>query len=1027
MILYYLNRILKFLFGTKTAVFYIFLFALSIAVSTFIENDFGTCSAQKVVYKAWWFELLLLLFSGSIIYNIFWFRFFQQRKWGMLFFHLAIVIIIIGSGITRFTGYEGIMHIRKSESSNTFLSSEKYFKLNIHTEANKYEIQEPFLVSSLGKNYFENEYLVENSTIKFKLLNVIPNPIENVVFSSDSNFILNIVLAGANGRENYFIRQGEIKIIGDMLFNFSDSLIVNSNSIKILRDSLFFKPLVLMTRMEMASQINDTILPEGGFLPLKIKSLHSSELGNFVFSEIKRSGKIELISSSPKINEDSEIGFNFEVSCNDKVKQVYFKSEAGFGNQDYSFQLDNLNVGLSFGSIFKNIPFEIFLNDFKMERYPGTNSASSYLSEVTLFDNRNENKFESKIFMNNILDYDGYRFFQSSFDNDELGTYLSVNHDFWGTWVSYTGYLFLTIGMIFSFFHKSSRFRFLNNKLRELSKVSAILIFVFLLVPSYIKAENLTLTNYKAISSEHADLFSKIIVQDQQGRMKPMHTLTRELLRKMYGSESFENLNADQIILSIFSDKSYWTTVPIIKIGETTKSNLHLSSKFASYSNFFSQDGHYLLEKELSRIYNVLPKNQTAHDKELIKVDERLNILGMILSGNILKIIPIEGDLHNSWVGTSKHQNDQHFEIASQFFESYLQALNHAQHSNDFSDANNLLNELKAYQLKIGFNVIPSESKLQAEIFLNNFNIFKNLAIVYSILGVIFLVLLFLNVFKPEINFTKISFTLNIILIIGFLLHTIGLTLRWYVSGRAPWSNGYESLIYIAWTTTLAGFLFSKKSFGGLTATLTLSSIVLLIAHLSYLDPEITPLVPVLKSYWLTIHVSLEAGSYGFLVLGAILGLINLVLISLINQTNINRIRNVVNELSCISELTLLGGLLMLSTGTYLGGIWANESWGRYWGWDAKETWALVSILVYAFILHMRLIPALKGIFLYNIFTLIGFSSIVMTYFGVNYYLSGLHSYAAGDPIPIPTWVYVLTGSFIFIIGIASRKRKFIT
>lgn len=231
-------------------------------------------------------------------------------------------------------------------------------------------------------------------------------------------------------------------------------------------------------------------------------------------------------------------------------------------------------------------------------------------------------------------------------------------------------------------------------------------------------------------------------------------------------------------------------------------------------------------------------------------------------------------------------------------------------------------------------------------------------------------------------------------------------------------------MIYIAWTTVLAGLLFSRKSLGGLTATTMLSAIVLMVAGMSWLDPEITPLVPVLKSYWLTIHVSLEAGSYGFLVLGALIGALNLLLMIFATETNKARMNRIIDEMSCTSEMTILGGLIMLSTGTYLGGVWANESWGRYWGWDAKETWALVSILVYSFILHMRLIPGLKGRFAYNTATLFGFASVMMTYFGVNYYLSGLHSYAAGDPVPIPTFVYYIFFGLVAISLIAYWKNR---
>ncbi len=305
-------------------------------------------------------------------------------------------------------------------------------------------------------------------------------------------------------------------------------------------------------------------------------------------------------------------------------------------------------------------------------------------------------------------------------------------------------------------------------------------------------------------------------------------------------------------------------------------------------------------------------------------------------------------------------------------------------------------------------------------------NVFTRLAGFYILLGLTLLFFLFLSVFKPTVNLKKVYVVLFSLVVLGFVLHTIGLGLRWYVSGRAPWSNGYESMIYIAWTSTLAGVLFTRKSFGGLAATMVLAATILFVSTLSFLDPEITPLVPVLKSYWLTIHVSLEAGSYGFLMLGAIIGLINLILMIFLKESNKARIKRIVQEMTYISELTLVGGLFMVSVGTYLGGVWANESWGRYWGWDAKETWALVTILVYAFILHMRIIPKLTGLFAYNLATIFGLGSVIMTYYGVNYYLSGLHSYATGDPVPIPNWVYVVVVSIIIISSLAYfKKRKF--
>jgi cytochrome c-type biogenesis protein CcsB len=248
--------------------------------------------------------------------------------------------------------------------------------------------------------------------------------------------------------------------------------------------------------------------------------------------------------------------------------------------------------------------------------------------------------------------------------------------------------------------------------------------------------------------------------------------------------------------------------------------------------------------------------------------------------------------------------------------------------------------------------------------------------------------------------------------------------MRWIISGHAPWSNGYESMIYIAWATLLAGLIFSKRSLLTLAATAVVASLLLMVAHLNWLDPEITNLVPVLKSYWLMIHVAIIVASYGFLALGALLGMIALWLIIFTTKSNKSKLKDTLSELTLINEKTLEVGLFMLTIGTFLGGVWANESWGRYWGWDPKETWALTSVLIYAFVMHMRFIPPLKGKLVFNTASMFAIWTIIMTYFGVNYYLSGLHSYAAGDPMPIPSFVYYLLALMIVTFIIAKQNYK---
>ncbi|MFK5880048.1 MAG: cytochrome c biogenesis protein CcsA [Flavobacteriaceae bacterium] len=1025
------KKVILALFNTRAAGSYIILFAIAIAVATFIENDFGTSTAQKVIFKSWWFELLLLLFSISIIVNIFRFRMIQQKKWALLIFHGAIIIILIGAGITRYFGFEGMMHIRENDSSNTFLSSNTYLKFNVNKNNKTFSFNEPVLFASLGNNNWQESYLIGDDLIGIRVKKVIPNPKQVLSSSIDGLPTLKIVVAGINGREEYFLRKGQTKRIRNLIYNFKDNPLSEAINIIYVNDSLKLKVNRVITQMTMATRKRDTIHPSSLYSSLKLQSLYSDGSNNFVFSEFNKSGVVNIISENSKIKNESTIALMLDVSVDGISQEIMIYGNMGLVGNPKSLQFNNMNIVVSYGSKTIQLPFSIKLKKFILDKYPGTNSASSYASEVVLLDSRKNLEMDFRIFMNNILNYEGYRFFQSSFDKDEKGTYLSVNNDYWGTLISYIGYALFTLGFILVFFSKNTRFRQVLQKIKKLRIKNSTFILLALLsfsTPAIIAQTqiNSSYTNH-VVNKEHADSFSKLVVQDYRGRMKPVHTLSREVMRKLYRKEMFEGLNADQLILSMLVNGQAWNDAKLIKLGKhkDVLTLLGVTSNYASYKDFFNEKGDYKLRAEVSRVYDLNPKDRGVYEKELLKIDERLNILSMVFSGNLLKIIPIANDANNTWISRHNHGNDSHDDhVATTFFNAYIAALKKGINTNNYTDANNLINELKEYQVKNGGTVIPSKTKINAEIFLNNLNVFNRLAAFYILLGLSFLFFLFISVFKPKFNLKIIYKILFSLVIIGFLLHTIGLGLRWFVSGRAPWSNGYESMIYIAWTTTLAGVIFTRKSFGGLAATMVLASTLLLVSTLSFLDPDITPLVPVLKSYWLTIHVSLEAGSYGFLMLGAIIGLINLILMIFINEKNKERVKRIITEMSYISELTLVGGLIMVSVGTYLGGIWANESWGRYWGWDAKETWALVTILVYAFILHMRIIPKLTGLFIYNVSTIFGLATVIMTYYGVNYYLSGLHSYASGDPVPIPKWVYYVVVSIIVICALAYYKKR---
>lgn len=1017
------------LFSTSAAGAYLLIFAVAIGVATFIENDYGTSAAQQLVFKTKWFELLLILFGITLIVNVFRFRLIQQKKWATLTFHLSMVIIILGAGVTRYFGYEGVMGIREGEQSNSFLSAETYLTFEAEQGGKRFRFHEPVLFSSFGKNNFDQRFKLGNDEIRVQLTQLIPNPTEAIEESEAGIPILKVVIGSASGREEIPLRMGERGNIYGTLFNFGNAESAGAFNIKYENNNLLFKADRPYQQMVMATQQRDS-LPAGQWHPLMLRSLYNDGEHSFVFGDFKPKATVSIQSAKRKIESNSKVALQMLVTANGQPpEELVLVGQQGVEGAPRPIQAGNTQLAISYGAKRVTLPFSLKLRDFILEKYPGTDNASSYASEVTLVDPRDNKQENFRIFMNNILDYDGYRFFQSSFDPDELGTYLSVNHDFWGTWISYLGYILLTIGMVLVLFDKKSRFQRLSENLKNMrnSGNTFILLLIAMLGAMPISAQHTTPPF--TIPADHAAMFGKLAVQDYKGRCKPMNTYSSEILRKLSRKEHLYGMNADQIVLAMMLSPKDWYNVPLIKLGKHEELTKVINSRgdLAAYNDFFDEKGDYKLRDQARAAYNKPPRDRGVFEKEVIKLDEKLNICSMVFSGDFMKMFPLPGDPNNNWAtpeSNHEHEITANSPFHHKFYPAYLITMGQAIQNNDWELPNKLLHELDQYQRNNGAAVRPSDSKTNAEILLNKMNVFNRLGMVYGLLGLAFLSLLFIMVFKPGARLRWWYLGALGVLAVAFLMHTIGLGLRWYVSGRAPWSNGYESMIYIGWTTTLAGLIFTRKSPGGLAATSILAATIMMVAMLSFLDPEITPLVPVLNSYWLTIHVSLEAGSYGFLVLGAIIAIINLILIVVGTRKHQENIYRMVKELSQISEMTVTGGLIMLSIGTYLGGVWANESWGRYWGWDAKETWALVSILVYAFILHMRFIPGLRGFFAYNVANLFGWASVMMTYYGVNYYLSGLHSYAAGDPVPIPDWVYYGVISLTVLSVVAYWKHR---
>ena len=1029
-----LDKFIAFLFSMRLMAILILLFFVAIGYATFIENDFGTQTAKALIYNTTWFELIIVLLSVNMIANINRYKLWRKEKWPVLLFHISFIMIVIGAGITRYVSFEGMMSIREGEQSNLIVSDRTFLQINVHDNAYQYSYDKPLLLHNyegplefLKSNNFSQDVKFLDNDISVDYVDYIPNAVDTLIVGEGIP-TLTIVLAGANGRETYYLQEGRAKRYLGLNFSFGTPLPGHVN--------FFYQNDELMVQlpsdgefMRMADRFQGSVKKDS-IQPLMLRSLYMVDGQNFVIPILNEKATLTHYAGVNPEGQEMEDLLKLKVRSNGEEQLIELFGDKGFVSNRNQFQLGGLNFSLSYGSKYYQTPFFIGLNDFQLERYPGSNSPASFASEVTLIDG--EEKTNHRIFMNNVLDYQGYRFFQSSYDQDELGTVLSVNHDFWGTWISYLGYLMMTVGMIATMFSKKTRFASLRKKLDDLRLKRALSLILFFSLSSSILAQSSSsvdsLIQANAIDKNHADKFGRLVVQDDGGRLKPFSTTTSEVLRKVSRKSEYKGLNSNQVVLGMLQNPYLWQLAPMIKVNnDELQEKLGLEDKYTSFLSFFSDEAKYVLTNDVEVAYAKKPAERSKYDKEVMNVDERVNICYMVYNGSFMRFFPIPDDVNNKWISPSMNQgllmgDDSLFvnNILPIYYKSLQQALN----DGDYEVPNNTLTAIKNYQLKFGSAVYPSDMKIESEVFYNEFKVFNRLSYYYAIVGLIMILLLIQQILKERKWRNYIIKFAFILVGIGFLAHTVGLMGRWFISGHAPWSNAYESVIYIAWATILAGFIFSRKSLMTVAATAILSSLLLMVAALNWLDPEITNLVPVLDSYWLIIHVAIITASYGFLALGALLGFLNLILMVIQSSTNKSRIAASLKELTFINEMSITTGLFMLSVGTFLGGIWANESWGRYWGWDPKETWALASMLIYIFVLHMRFIPKIKGIFAFNLASIVAYSSIIMTYFGVNFYLSGLHSYAKGDPMPIPSFVYYSIVIVTLVAVLAKWRQK---
>ncbi|GLB49542.1 cytochrome c biogenesis protein [Neptunitalea lumnitzerae] len=1033
-------------------------FAIAMGLGTFLEHWYNIETARLYIYNTLWFEAIMIFFVINFMGNIVRYRLHKKEKWSVLILHLSFIFIIVGAGITRYIGDEGVLPLREGETADFYLSEKTYLTVLVDGEIDgeplRKPLQDDFLFSEYVNNNFtwNNDFNGQPFTVEY--VDFIHGAEEGFVADENGEEYLKIVESGGGSRHEHFLKNGTDANIHNLIFSLNKP---SAGAINIrTTDSIYtIESPFEGNFMRMADQFKGTLLADT-IQPLMLRSLYTSAGMNYVIPDSLTKGKYDIIAlPEEQITKESQDALVVKVTVGNESKIVKLLGGKGVINDPESITLGNLDFHLSFGSIRKQLPFKITLNDFIAEKYPGTErSYASFMSKVTVEDDK---PFDYDIYMNHILDHEGYRFFQSSFMPDEKGTILSINHDFWGTNITYLGYFLLYAALMAIMFVGQTRFKDLGKKLDAIAKKRKALLFLLMLLSTtsifaqddhdhaehethdneLLKLSNQEVDNFihsTTVSKEHAEKFGALIIQDDGGRIKPVNTFSSELLRKLSKYDTYKEMNADQVMLSMLQNPIPWYHAPILYIKKQNDSLHHIlgvpeGTKYVKAIDFFDEKGNYKLGPYLEDAYKAAVPNQ--FQKEFKEIDLKLALLNRALNGDILKIFPVPNDENDKWISQTDLANNPAF-IEDQDYASFIKnslalyksILRDAKVNGDYSQAEEILNAFKKNQEKLSKDILPSDEKVKAELLYNKYDVFKKIFVWYISIGSIMILVLIIEIFVSKKFIRYIVNILKYALLVVFLVHMAGLGARWFVSGHAPWSDAYESMIYVAFSTMGIGLLFFKKSDFTVGAAAFVTAMILMIAHWNWMDPSIGNLQPVLNSYWLMIHVAVIVGSYGPFTLGFILAILNLLLYILTTSKTKHKINLAIQELTIINELTLTVGLVMLTIGNFLGGQWANESWGRYWGWDPKETWALVSIMIYAFVVHMRLVPGLRGRFAFNFMAMIAYASIMMTYFGVNFYLTGLHSYASGDKIITPSFVYYTVGVLLPFSAIAYWRYR---
>ena len=962
------KKIVKFLFSTRLMGFLFLAYAAAMIIGTFMDRGQETSPtpySRYWVYDSWWFTLIHIMFVINFIGNIFKYRLLRKEKITTLIFHLSFILILIGAGITRYISYEGIMPIEEGTAESVFLSEKTYLDVyldgKVEGKAIRRTLSKELSLSPRLNNAFTWETDFKDDPVVIKFNKYIYGAEEGFIDDETGLNHLKLVEAGEGTRHDHYLQDGELVNIHNVLYAFNKptqgAINIGYDGENYTLQTPFDGEARVMATQEDSKVIKDSVQP------LKLRALYQFGANiQFVVPETVVRGKPGIIASASRQKNQQNALF-VDVTAGGETKTIGMMGGKGYSNDKKELKIGDYTMYLSYGSKEVELPFAIRLNDFEAKKYPGTeNSYASFESRITV---ESKDPFDYDIYMNHVLDHKGYRFFQASFFPDESGTILSVSHDFWGTWITYIGYFLLYLGLMMILFDKGARFGELKKALdkvksRKVKLLGVLLVFVFAnvfttsaqeintsavviqdsipdnsavlnLIPEEKQvfptaAEIDSLITANAVPVAHAEKFGKLIIQEDGGRMMPINTFSSLLLRKLSRKETYAGLTADQVMLSMIENPFVWYNAEILylkKGNDSIRNIIGVPSDVKRFKliDFTTPEGNYKLDPYLQDAYSAaIP---TIFDKEFRDVHDRLWLLNRALSGSILKIFPKINDPDNKWLSYPELEQSGYKGMDSvygkQIIPIYLQRLREGRESGDYTKADEVLETITKFQQRHSAAIMPSQKKVEAEIQYNKYDVFKKLYWLYMLAALYMFIFVITAIFNQR-PWIKGGIKIGAVAVfILFLIHTGGLIWRWYISGHAPWSDGYESILFVGWATVFFGLILGRKSMLTLAATTFVASFILWAASMNWLNPEIANLQAVLNSYWLMIHTAVIVASYGPFTLGFILGVIALLLMIFTNSKNKAKMDLNIKEITIINEMALTVGMILLAIGTFLG------------------------------------------------------------------------------------------------------------